>query len=148
MIELKTATINDVDNIFNLENNNFISEKYSIGAIKDFIDNNSNLDIVRVLLKDDKLIAYIIYRINDNESELFKICVDDFYRHKGYGAILMDDYINYARQKNVKKILLEVRAKNTIAIDFYKQYGFYELNYRKNYYNDPVDDAVNMELDL
>ena len=39
---------------------------------------------IRVLLKDDKLIVYIIYRIkNDVGSELFKICIKDFYRHKG-----------------------------------------------------------------
>lgn len=146
MIELKTANKNDIDYIFKLEDKNFSSEKYSIGAISDFVNNTSNLDVVRVLLKDDKMIAYIIYRINNGESELFKICVDEFYRRKGYGAILMDDFINYARQNNVDTINLEVRGDNTTAISFYKQYGFIEISLRKDYYNDPKSDAVIMQL--
>ena len=39
MIELKTADKNDIDYIFKLEDNNFSSEKYSIGAISDFVNN-------------------------------------------------------------------------------------------------------------
>lgn len=146
MIELKTAKKNDVEYIFKLEDSNFSSEKYSIGAISDFVNNNSNLDVVRILLKDDKIIAYVIYRINNDEAELFKICVDEFYRRKGYGTILMDDFITYARQNNVKNINLEVRSNNNQAIEFYKQYGFIEISIRKEYYKEPISDAVIMQL--
>lgn len=146
MIELKTADKNDIDYIFKLEDNNFSSEKYSIGAISDFVNNNTNLDVVRVLLKEDKIIAYIIYRINTGEAELFKICVDEFYRRKGYGTILMDDFINFARQNNVVNINLEVRSDNLPAIDFYKQYGFIEISLRKDYYKEPQADAIVMQL--
>ena len=145
MIELRNATINDLNTICNLEEKNFSNEKYSYITLKDFIDNVTKLDIVRVLTKEDKIIGYIIYRINDDLAEIFKICIDSFYRRMGYGALLLDDFLNYIRFKNINKIMLEVRSDNLNAISFYKAYGFIELDRRLSYYKNPECDAIIMQ---
>ena len=49
-----------------------------------------------------------------------------------------------------KKIFLEVRVSNIIAIDLYKASGFKEIGLRKNYYRtkDGREDAILMSKSL
>ena len=47
-----------------------------------------------------------------------------------------------------KMCYLEVRSRNTAAINFYHKQGFEDFGSRKNYYRDPVDDALIMKLDV
>ena len=48
------------------------------------------------------------------------------------------------REKGVSVIHLEVRSGNAAARAFYEKEGFTVDGVRKNYYRDPVEDAVNM----
>ena len=45
----------------------------------------------------------------------------------------------------VKKVLLEVRRKNTAAIRLYENYVFKKIGIRREYYSNPLDDALLME---
>ena len=45
-------------------------------------------------------------------------------------------------------MLLEVRAGNAPAIALYGKFGFQKIHIRKNYYQDPVEDALILEKDL
>jgi ribosomal-protein-alanine N-acetyltransferase len=39
---------------------------------------------------------------------------------------------------------LEVREGNTVARNFYEKYGFVKSHIRKNYYENPTDNAIIM----
>lgn len=41
---------------------------------------------------------------------------------------------------------LEVRSQNVVAIGLYRTLGFIPVGTRKNFYNNPVDDAIIMNL--
>ena len=45
-------------------------------------------------------------------------------------------------------MFLEVRKSNAGAQNLYKTFGFYEVGKRKNYYLEPVEDAVVMKVVL
>ena len=49
-----------------------------------------------------------------------------------------------AKEKEAPDLTLEVRAGNTPAINLYKSYGFQAEAVRKNYYQNPVEDALIM----
>jgi len=51
---------------------------------------------------------------------------------------------------NLKQVILEVRASNSAAQNFYKQCGFSEIGRRKDYYRlgDGRENAVLMSLSL
>ena len=49
-----------------------------------------------------------------------------------------------AKKKEAPALTLEVRAENTPAINLYKSYGFQAEAVRKNYYQNPVEDALIM----
>jgi ribosomal-protein-alanine N-acetyltransferase len=44
--------------------------------------------------------------------------------------------------------MLEVRASNHPAIGLYRRLGFAETGRRKRYYRDPMEDAVQMRLEV
>ena len=89
--------------------------------------------------------AYIVFRVNADEAELFRIATDKNYRGLGCAHKLMNFMISNLRDMKVKKVFLEVRCQNAEAIRLYEHYGFKKLGIRKEYYSNPIDDALLME---
>ena len=54
----------------------------------------------------------------------------------------------HGKEKGVENFILEVRISNEPAIALYKKYGFVEIDIRKNYYEQPVEDAYIFQLNL
>ena len=75
-----------------------------------------------------------------------RIAVFPEFRGKGYSRELMDRMEKSAAEKAVNALSLEVRAGNEVALGLYQSYGFREEARRKNYYQQPVEDAVIMWL--
>ena len=73
-----------------------------------------------------------------------RIAVLPEYRGHGESKKLMDRLEISSREKEAPDLTLEVRAGNTPAINLYKFYGFQAEAVRKNYYYDPVEDALIM----
>jgi ribosomal-protein-alanine N-acetyltransferase len=44
--------------------------------------------------------------------------------------------------RKVEEIFLEVRVSNTAAIACYEKFHFHKIDVRKNYYTEPIEDAV------
>ena len=78
------------------------------------------------------------------ESEWDEAWVLAEYRGHGESKKLMDRLEISSREKEAPDLTLEVRAGNTPAINLYKFYGFQAEAVRKNYYHDPVEDALIM----
>ena len=81
------------------------------------------------------------------DSELLNIAVDPKFQHKGIGTLLMDKIVEESWKNGADRIFLEVRSGNTKAQQLYKQYCFKVIGERKNYYNNPTEDAWVMSLD-
>jgi ribosomal-protein-alanine N-acetyltransferase len=80
------------------------------------------------------------------EIQLNRIAVAGTFRRSGIGTLLMNGIIERLQRWKPRKILLEVRERNTAARAFYKSIGFYETGRRNNYYHD--DNAILLDLDL
>jgi len=55
---------------------------------------------------------------------------------------LIKTVIETARAAGVANIFLEVRASNRAGIALYARMAFQVCGQRKNYYHDPIEDAV------
>ena len=103
------------------------------------------------VLKDGKkvqleagVIGYANFRFLAGEGELMRIAVLPEHRGCGESKKLMDRLEISAKEKEAPDLTLEVRAGNTPAINLYKSYGFQAEAVRKNYYQNPVEDALIM----
>ncbi|MCR4609278.1 MAG: GNAT family N-acetyltransferase [Eubacterium sp.] len=111
--------------------------------------------------RDAEIAGYILFSALDI-VELQRIAVRESCRRRGFADKLMERFMDIVDGNDVSgilsespdndqmsietRIILEVRAQNTPAINLYKKYSFKEISVRKNYYNNPVDDAIIMEL--
>ncbi len=77
-----------------------------------------------------------------SDAELLKITVHPEMQRLGIGLALLQEFCLFFEKKKTEQIFLEVRSRNYSALQLYKKQGFLETGRRKNYYSDPVDDAV------
>jgi len=86
-----------------------------------------------------------IYKVLD-EGQITNIAVGEKFRRCGIGHKILGKIIEYAKGNEIKSISLEVRQSNAAAISLYEKYGFLTVGLRKNYYHNPTENAVLMEL--
>jgi ribosomal-protein-alanine N-acetyltransferase len=78
------------------------------------------------------------------DFELENIAVHPSMRRQGIGRRLLSALLNHARLVGAGRILLEVRESNVAAIRLYESCGFVVLGNRREYYGNPVENALVM----
>jgi|SRR5882762_6910038 len=69
-------------------------------------------------------------------------------RRCGIGDGLLEEILRRARNDGSRAVWLEVRESNRPALGLYEKHGFSETGRRREYYAEPVEDAVLYELRL
>ena len=136
----------DIDAIVRVEDACF-STPWSIDAIKHEICENKLADFMIACDEENNIIGYIgIWTLLD-ECQINKIAVMPEKRKIGIGKTILNHVIELTRDMGVKSWYLEVRESNTAAQALYRSAGFSSVGTRKNYYINPVEDAVLMSLE-
>lgn len=100
------------------------------------------------LMSDKVLLGYFCFMAVREEMQLLVLAVHPAYRGLGHGSYLLTKMIDLALSAGVSRIWLEVRVSGSSGRRLYKKFGFEENGRRKNYYTDPVEDAIVMSLAL
>lgn len=81
---------------------------------------------------------------NNVLGELYIDNIAVFYNYRGFGIgeALLRHLIDVAKAENCSLITLEVRVSNTPARNLYEKLGFKNVGLRKNFYEQPKEDAV------
>lgn len=82
-----------------------------------------------------------------DECTIANIAVKDEFRRQGIAEYILKSLIEVMDSRDVRYYYLEVRATNQAAYALYNKLGFCQIGIRKNYYHDPVEDAIVMALD-
>jgi len=96
------------------------------------IENSNNL--CYCLSFNGRTIGYLISMLAVDTADILNIGIDPDFKRQGHGTALLNHLIEELKKRNIGEILLEVRAGNKSAIQFYKRQGFEEISVRKNYY--------------
>ena len=83
-----------------------------------------------------------------DEATITNIVIAKDYQGKGLAQRLWQMALYDLKQKEVKVIFLEVRKSNTRAQYLYEILGFEAFHTRSDYYNDPVEDAIEYRLEI
>ncbi|UCC24257.1 MAG: ribosomal protein S18-alanine N-acetyltransferase [Gemmatimonadales bacterium] len=94
------------------------------------------------------VIAYGVLWCVLDQAELANIAVSPSWRGRGLGGQLLDHLLNVARGRGARTVYLEVRESNDVARTLYRTRGFREVGARRDYYDQPREDARIMVLDL
>ena len=98
-----------------------------------YLDNGG---LFLVLLDNERVVgAGAIRKANDETCELMRLWFYKEYRGKGFGSKIVNQLLEFAREKRYKKIRLDVYRPEiqTHAVALYKKLGFYEIPAYNNY---------------
>lgn len=95
----------------------------------------------------DEIIGYAAMWITFEDCQIVTIGIAKRYQGRGFGTMLLEYLLDYARSHGCTNLTLEVRVSNEKAIALYQKLNFYKISMRKRYYEDG-EDAYLMTVDL
>jgi [ribosomal protein S18]-alanine N-acetyltransferase len=95
-----------------------------------------------VAMLDDRVIGYAVFWCVVDQGELGNVAVSAATRRRGVGELLVSEIIRRAADRRVRELFLEVRPSNETARRLYDRFGFTPVGRRRNYYQEPVEDAL------
>ena len=118
------------------------SKPWSEKAIKTAINDDLSHFIVAKI--GNEVVGYGGMYSVMGEGYIYNIAVKRKYRKFGIGTNIVNELVNYSKIKSLNFLSLEVRKSNTPAINLYSNCGFKKIGNRKNFYTNPLEDAIIM----
>ena len=144
-MDIKRARPSDAGEIAAMESEIF-GDPWGEVDINSYI--TSEFGMCFVATDESGVVGYILGRKIPPEAEIYRVAVRPDKRQRGIGYRLLSYCMKTEGGHGVETVFLEVRSKNAPAIALYKSYGFTDCGIRKNYYQNPNDDAVIMMLGI
>jgi len=94
------------------------------------------------------VLGYIIYWLIQDEMQVNNIAVRADFRGQGIGEAVMRLVLDNAALAGVRSVSLEVRVSNMPARSLYRKLGFEPIGLRKEYYTNPIEDALVLGLNI
>ena len=142
-ITIEKMTEEHISHLAEIEKQCF-STPWSANALAEELDNPHARFFV--CIKDGVVCGYIGAHNIVGEVYITNVAVSPSHRGQGIGAMLVGFLKEYSKTENVDFITLEVRKSNFVAIKLYDKMGFKAVGERKNFYENPKEDAILMTI--
>lgn len=145
---IRRMTVDDISSVTEIENLSF-SHPWTSAAFEGELNNYpiSHPYVIEFIPKK-RVIGHLIFWHLYDQIQLSNIAVHPDFRRMGVAARVLKWLIQGIRGLGAAHIVLEVRPSNKAARKLYKKYGFQIEGIRKNYYSNPVEDALLMGLSI
>ena len=145
MLTIREMELDDIGEISVLEAADSTAPWDETSLFTYFLRDDSLLIIAE---EDGEILGFSGILMTPPEADILDITVRNDRRNLGIGTKLLSRLLSMAAERGVEKVFLEVRTGNEPAKHLYGKLGFFETGIRKNYYTDPVEDAVSMANNL
>lgn len=95
-----------------------------------------------VAAENEEIFGFLVARRVASDIEILNFAVRPDARRRGIGGILLQAALAWGAELHAEKALLEVRASNSAALQFYEKRGFEAVGRRPKYYAAPIEDAL------
>ena len=117
------------------------STPWSVDALLDAFKNGTKFFVATY---NKKVLGYIGISCILDEGYITNVAVFPEHRKKGVGTALLNRVFSLASDLALSFVSLEVRESNSNAISLYENLGFKTEGKRKNFYDNPKEDALIM----
>ncbi len=97
--------------------------------------------------QEEQVVGYCGMYCSFEEGEITNVAVLPEAQNHGIGKKIISGLLRAAQEKNISRIVLEVRVSNLPAIRLYEGFGFQKAGIRKGFYEKPREDAAIMILE-
>lgn len=143
---MRAMTLEDVDKVLAIEQEVQIYP-WTRGNFMDALGHDY---VCRVDEDSGEIRGFAVLRPLLDEAELLSIGVSASHQRKGLGRAMLRELLDIAREHNMLRVFLEVRASNAAAIALYRGIGFDKIGMRRGYYQNAngSEDAITMACEL
>jgi ribosomal-protein-alanine N-acetyltransferase len=106
------------------------------------LQNRAVCHIFVVRTPERPVVGFCAFWLVVDEIHINNVAMLPDLRGQGIGTALMQRVFDEARQLGARRATLEVRASNEAARRLYERLGFYVAGKRRDYYSNPVEDAL------
>ncbi len=133
--------VEDLDQVMEIEND-LISPPWTREGFFTFLLKDENMFFV--VEEKGRILGYCSMQTVLDEGDILNVAVTRDRQKEGIGYFLVDSMLMLAAARGIHIVHLEVRESNGSARRLYQRLGFKEDGFRKNYYTEPVENAVLM----
>ncbi len=148
MIRVRAARSEDVPRLLEIASHSPTAARWNQKEYaKLFVPEMPSRLAALVIQEDDCVQGFLVARqIAEDEWEIENVAVSGPARRRGLGSRLLGEFLNLAREHGAREIFLEVRESNHASRLLYEKWAFTEAGRRKDYYQNPSEDAVIMKF--
>lgn len=131
----------DIEQVAELEKECF-SMPWSESLLQKEVDNENSLFCVCDI--DSRIAGYAGMYFIPPEADIANVAVTKDFRGRGIAGDILTFMFDKAGESGITEFTLEVRISNASAIKLYERLGFQNEGIRKNFYDNPKEDACIM----
>ena len=140
-ISISKMALSDIDEVQEIENTCFSTPWSRLNLEFDLKSKYGKYYVARI---NEKIVGFIGMLHVVDEGHVTNVAVLPEFRRCGIAKLLIQTLIDYSKRKYINYIFLEVRRSNLPAILLYQSFGFAETGERRDYYVNPVENALLM----
>ena len=141
-IKIIKATKDNITDIAGIEKSCF-SIPWTEKSIGDSISGGNTFFNIAYI--DGEPAGYMSMQVILGEGDIMRVAVLPEYRRLGIGRALLSECFSV---NHPDVVFLDVRENNIPAIRLYESFGFVNIGIRKNYYSNPIENAVIMHKEV
>ena len=141
MRTIREMTFDDIDPVMEIERACFTTPWTAEGFLSFMLREGT---VFLVAEEDGEILGQCGFVSAADEADITNVAVAPRARRRGIAKMLVEQLLTEAGRRGIRSIFLEVRKSNEAAIRLYEGQGFEAVGERKNYYEDPVEDALLM----
>jgi len=88
------------------------------------------------------------YQHWNNRMRVWEFLVEEEFRRRGIGTLLMQHAVKVAKEKGARMLVLETQTNNAPAIDFYLKFGFELIGFDHTAYSNEDVEKKEVRLEL
>ena len=138
-MNIRPMTEEDVEAVFLLESVCF-PDPWSRKSIRSTLREDRSCMLVAE--ENGVICGYLNSTYLFEELNLNRIAVSPDFRRRHVGASLLEALVDFCTARGLTRLMLEVREGNLPARRLYESFGFISLGERKNFYQNPVENAL------
>lgn len=137
----------DLDGVLEVEDESF-TNPWTRDMYTWELQNRSVCHVFVLRTPECRVAGFCAFWLVVDEIHINNVALRPAYRNQGLGTALMRHVLAEARRLGATRATLEVRASNAGARRLYERLGFYVSGARRNYYTNPVEDALILWTEL
>ena len=133
--------VEDLEQVVDIEQNLFSVPWTKEGFLTYLMKKDTMFFVVE---EKERILGYCSMMTVLDEGDILNVAVRSDRQKEGIGQFLVDSMLRMAEMEGIRLVHLEVRQGNGTARRLYQRLGFKEDGLRRDYYENPVENAVLM----